>query len=106
MIFEYLKIYEKGLEIKTIRNYGGKTKSSSYLNNAISVPDKPEVSITNACSVVLSGKGGIDNVVNNAGAYALFSVLYVPVTQLDLLSRYVFGPRAMATIGGSNDCSC
>ena len=40
MIFEYLKIYEKGLEIKTIRNYGGKTKSSSYLNNAISVPDK------------------------------------------------------------------
>lgn len=73
MIFEYLKIYEKGLEIKTIRNYGGKTKSSSYLNNAISVPDKPEVSITNACSVVLSGKGGIDNVVNNAGAYALFS---------------------------------
>ena len=73
MIYEYLKIYEKGLEIKTIRNYGGKTKSSSYLNNAISVPDKPGVSITNACSVVLSGKGGIDNVVNNAGAYALFS---------------------------------
>ena len=24
MIYEYLKIYEKGLEIKTIRNYGGK----------------------------------------------------------------------------------
>lgn len=29
-----------------------------------SVPDKPEVSITNACSVVLSGKGGMINVVN------------------------------------------
>ena len=39
--------------------YANFTKSSSYLNNAISVPDKPGVSITNACSVVLSGKGGI-----------------------------------------------
>ncbi|WP_448903262.1 glycosyl hydrolase family 28-related protein [Eubacterium sp.] len=53
--------------------YANFTKSCSYLNHAIIVPDKPGVSIANACSVVLSGKGGIDNVVNNAGAYALFS---------------------------------
>lgn len=53
--------------------YANFTASSSFLNHAIIVPDKPGVTITNACSVVLSGKGGIDHVVNNAGAYALVS---------------------------------
>lgn len=41
--------------------------ATCFLKSAVTCPDKPGVKFTNVCSYSLSGNGGIDKVINNAG---------------------------------------